>query len=321
MKGLWSPRGLIFACSDWELDGEVMRFAQSPQVLIFDSHVRIYFSTRTPHPSGRGWKSISAYCDYSLSLDSILSPPKAVDYSPSDVGAFDEDGIFPFSPFRIDGQIFALTTGWSRRVSVDVETGIGLMKSTDGGRSFQRVGGGPVLSASVDEPFLVCDGFVLPTPGQQRIFYSFGTSWLPDPNSGVWERTYKIGQVETGDILRPPIGTGRQILSDRRGELESQALPTVAQHEGRFHMAFCHRGTFDFRDKPEEMYDLGYASSVDGESWTRDDAVISFERTAFDSEMRCYPNMFTIGTKLYLLYNGNHFGIEGFGLAEWTPYD
>lgn len=321
MEGLWVPRGLIFRCSDWELDGKIMRFAQSPQALVFDSHVRVYFSTRVPHASGSGWKSIPAYCDYSLNLDSILSPPKAIDYSPSELGAFDEDGIFPFSPFRIDGKIFALTTGWSRRVSVDVETGVGLMESTDGGTSFQRVGTGPVLSASIDEPFLVCDGFVLVTPDQQSIFYSYGISWLPDPHNGVWERTYKISQVKIGDILRPPLGSGRQILPDSRGKLESQALPTVTQHENRFHMAFCHRGTFDFRDKREEMYDLGYASSEDGESWTRDDRTFSFERTTFDSEMRCYPNIFTIGNKLYLLYNGNNFGIEGFGLAEWTPYD
>lgn len=320
-KGFWLPRGLIFRCSDWELGGTPMKFAQSPQALVFDSYVRIYFSTRVSHKSGTGWKSISAYCDYSMSLDSILSPPQVVKYAPSDLGAFDEDGIFPFSPFLLDGKVFALTTGWSRRVSVDVETGVGLMESVDGGASFHRVGTGPILTASTEEPFLVCDGFVVTGPEKHRIFYSFGTSWLPDPDTGVWERTYKIGQVSSSNINSPTQGTGQQILSDSRGVLECQALPTVVHHDDRFHMAFCHRGTFGFRNNREEMYDLGYAWSTDGEDWTRMDSVFKFDRTSFDSEMRCYPNIFKIGSKLYLLYNGNHFGQEGFGLAEWTPSD
>jgi hypothetical protein len=36
----------------------------------------------------------------------------------------------------------------------------------------------------------------------------------------------------------------------------------------------------------------------------------------WDSDMQCYPHVFGCDGKTYLLYNGNAFGRDGFGLAE-----
>ncbi len=76
------------------------------------------------------------------------------------LGCFDEHGIFPMNVVRHDDRIFGYTCGWSRRVSVSVETAIGLAISHDEGLTFRRIGDGPVLAASLHEPFLVGDGFV-----------------------------------------------------------------------------------------------------------------------------------------------------------------
>ncbi len=43
-----------------------------------------------------------------------------------DLGCFDEHGIFPMSVLRHGDAIYGYTCGWSRRVSVSVETAIGL---------------------------------------------------------------------------------------------------------------------------------------------------------------------------------------------------
>ena len=59
------------------------------------------------------------------------------------LGCFDEHGIFPMNVLRHDGRIYGYTSGWTRRVSVSVDTGIGLAFSPDDGWTFQRIGDGP----------------------------------------------------------------------------------------------------------------------------------------------------------------------------------
>ncbi|HEY5774234.1 MAG TPA: hypothetical protein VIS75_16465, partial [Chitinophagaceae bacterium] len=60
-----------------------------------------------------------------------------------------------------------------------------------------------------------------------------------------------------------------------------------------------------------------YAYSDDLRSWQRDDdnAGLDVSNEGWDSEMLCYPHIFSCDEKIYLLYNGNEFGRFGFGLA------
>ena len=65
-------------------------------------------------------------------------------------------------------------------------------------------------------------------------------------------------------------------------------------------------------------YRIGYAESDDCLTWTRKDyeAGIAPSATGFDSEMTCYPNVVVHDGVLYMFYNGNRFGQDGFGLAR-----
>ena len=109
----------------------------------------------------------------------------------------------------------------------------------------------------------------------------------------------------------------RQIIADRLGADESQALPTVIEVDGAYHMFFCYRQSFDFRKNKDRGYRIGHAWSDDLVHWTRDDEDPLLEVTPddWDSDMLCYPHVFECDGKVYLLYNGNEFGRYGFGLA------
>ena len=78
--------------------------------------------------------------------------------------------------------------------------------------------------------------------------------------------------------------------------------------------------TFDFRLNHKASYKLGYAYSSDLINWHRDDSLAGIEPSAsgWDSEMQCYPNAFELNGSIHLLYNGNEFGRNGFGLATLT---
>ena len=237
------------------------------------------------------------------------------------LGAFDEHGIFPFHVLRRTDGIYAYTCGWNRRVSVSVETGIGLAVRRDNGETFQRCGEGPVLSASLHEPCLVGDGFVKAADGKLHMWYIFGTGWRRFAEDAPPDRTYKIGHAISDDGVEWHKEEARQIITDRLGPDESQALPSVIEIDGRHHMVFCYRQSFDFRKNPGRGYRIGHAWSDDLRSWMRDDDMIPLDTTPgeWDSDMQCYPHLFACQGRTYLLYNGNEFGRHGFGIAVLAP--
>ena len=101
------------------------------------------------------------------------------------------------------------------------------------------------------------------------------------------------------------------------GADECQALPTVFEHDGLWHMYFCYRQATDFRLNRSRGYRLGYAWSSDlvAGRGTMPAAGIDVSASGWDSDMLCYPHVFRCGEDAYLLYNGNAFGREGFGVA------
>jgi hypothetical protein len=317
----WKKLGRIFDPLEHSLPHGCKEFAQSPQALVYDDFVRIYFSTRAIDPPGNKYLSHVAYADFGKDFRDLLRISDHPVLPLGALGCFDEHGIFPFNVVRHKHLVLAYTCGWSRRVSVSVETSIGLAASDDDGRTFERLGSGPVLSASLREPFLVGDGFVKIINGIFHMWYIFGTDWRGFAPGSAPERTYKIGHAVSKDGIQWQKEEGRRIIPDRLGEDEAQALPTVCEIEGIYHMFFCYRPSHDFRTNPANGYRIGHAWSGDLENWNRDDAVLRLDGTPgeWDSDMRCYPHVFGMDGRIYLLYNGNEFGRRGFGVAICEP--
>ena len=235
------------------------------------------------------------------------------------LGCFDEHGIFPFSPFNDGNKLLGYTSGWSRRQSVSVETAVGLAVSQDGGETFYRIGNGPVMAACLNEPFLVVDGFVRKFNGLYHMWYIWGTNWKCYDDNLIPERTYKIGHAVSKDGVNWD-RESKQIIASNTND-ECQALPSVIYSEGKYRMLFCYRRSYDFRVNKNNSYRLGYASSEDLITWERDSYdAMQLSETGWDSQMQCYPNVFTVGHNVFLLYNGNEFGKNGFGLAKLVEW-
>jgi predicted GH43/DUF377 family glycosyl hydrolase len=311
----WKKIGKIFDPTKYKLANNCLEFAQSPQTLVFDDFVRIYFSTREKDKTGKYLSHIS-FVDMDKSLTNVIAVSTNTVIELGDLGCFDEHGIFPLNIMRDEGRVFGYISGWSRRVSVSVETSIGLAVSDDGGVTFNRVGNGPVLTSSIDEPFLVGDPFVLNINGLYHMWYIYGVRWIHNPANGVKERVYKIGHAASSDRINW-IKEGKQLVADRLNPDECQALPTVIEFGGRYHMYFCYRQAVGFRQDKNSAYRIGYAYSENLKNWIRDDdnAGIDVTKGKWDSDMMCYPHIFRCEDKLYMLYNGNEFGRFGFGLA------
>lgn len=311
----WTRRGLLFEPQRYALPNGCTDFAQSPQALVFDDYVRIYFSTRSRDASDQ-YVSQIAFVDVNKTLTEVIRTSTATVIPQGQLGAFDEHGIFPINIVRHDRRVYAFTCGWSRRASVPVETAIGLAASDDDGLTFKRLGPGPVMAPTPKEPFLVGDPFVLVRDGAWHMWYIFGTSWVESASDPGPARVYKIAYATSRDGLAWA-RNGETMVPDAIGADECQALPTVFEHAGAWHMYFCYRHATDFRTNRQRGYRLGYAWSSDGRQWRRDDAAagIDVSPTGWDADMLCYPHVFWCDGLAYLLYNGNAFGRDGFGVA------
>ncbi len=303
--------GRIFVPQNYGLE-----FCKSPQAIVFDEYVRIYFSYCVPDED----KLISrvGFVDYDKTFQKIKRVSTEV-ISDGMLGTFDEHGIFPFSPFCDDGIIKAITSGWTRRQSVSTDAALGLAVSRDNGGTFQRVGNGPVLSSSLNEPFLIADGFVVKTQEYgYMMYYIYGTDWANYEGAIQPERTYRIAVAQSDNLLDWK-HDGKCIIVEKF-EGEAQALPSVFHWNGKWHMVFCYRHTVGFREDSSHAYRIGYANSDDMWSWSRDDAKIQIPIEEWNSEMQCYPNAFTMDGEVFILYNGNCFGKNGFGLIKMEGF-
>jgi hypothetical protein len=311
----WEKSGKIFDPAEHQTVGDPFEFAQSPQALGFPGFIRIYYSARKRSENGK-YLSHVRFADFDQDLRQVINVSRAPVIELGKLGCFDEHGIFPMNVLRYKDKIYAYTCGWTRRVSVSVDTGIGLAVSHDQGLTFKKHGDGPVLTSSLDEPFLVGDPFVAVYDGVFHMWYIYGTEWKHFDQNGSPDRIYKIGHAVSPDGISWR-KDGKRIITDKYDD-ESQALPTVIKHREKYHMFFCYRQSYDFRKNRDRGYRIGYACSDDMTKWLRDDqnAGIDVTEGSWDSDMMCYPHVFEDEGKVFLLYNGNEFGRHGFGLAR-----
>jgi len=312
----WKKLGKIFDPTKHVWKENFMGYAQSPQAIVFDDFVRIYFSIRNQDNIGTFISHIQ-FVDFNKNLKTIINISNHEVVRPGNLGCFDEHGIFPINVLRYNDIILGYTNGWSRRISVSVETAIGIVISKDLGFTFERLGDGPILSATTNEPFLVGDPFVKVIDGIFHMWYIFGIGWKKHSDSAQPDRIYKISHAISYNGIEWNKEEGKQIINDKLNEDECQALPTVIYFKNKYHMFFCYRSAFDFRKNKDNAYRLGYAYSNDIKNWTRDDSQVGIDvsKDGWDSDMLCYPHVFELNRKIYLLYNGNEFGKYGFGLA------
>ena len=311
----WEKLGRIFnpyeiTDIDW-----LKEFAQAPSVLIFDTHVRVYFSCR-PGPDNNGqYVSYSAYVDLNRDhLFEIINVSSQPILELGGLGTFDEFGTYPVSVARNGNEVLAYYGGWTRCESVPFNVAIGVATSLDEGMTFTKLGCGPVLSYSPDEPFVLSGPKIRHFNNTWYLWYIAGRKWkLVD---GRAEPVYKIRMATSIDGITWS-KVNKDLIESRIEEDEAQASPDVFYCNGKYHMFFCYRYSSHYRGK-EYGYRIGYASSGDLINWERDDskAGIDVSEEGWDSEMISYPHVFELDGNIYMLYLGNQVGRHGFGLAR-----
>jgi len=243
----WKKLGKVFDPTEHSSESWIQEFAQAPCVVIHDDFVRVYFSCRPlPDPDGM-YRSHSAYLDLNRNdLTQVLRVGDQPILKLGEIGMFDQFGTYPVSVIRHGENYRAYYAGWTRCESVPFNTAIGVAESHDGGRTFNRLGHGPVIPYTPDEPFVMSGPKIRRFGDQWVLYYIAGRKWVLDGDRP--EPVYKIRMATSQDGLSWT-KTNRDLIDSRVEANEAQASPDVIFANGRYHMFFCYRYSTGYRGR------------------------------------------------------------------------
>jgi hypothetical protein len=261
---------------------------------------RIYFSAR----DGENRSSIS-FIEIDLTAPSrILLEADAPVLAPGALGMFDDSGCSIGCIVPVGQKRLLYYMGWHLTVRVPWQNALGLAVSDGAGQPFVRVSRFPVVPLDEVDPFTISYPWVLHEGGMFRMWYGSNTQW----GARKEDMRHLIKYAESADGVSWTRNDVVAIDFDGPGEY-AMCKPCVLKNGNGYEMWFCSRG---------DRYRIRYARSDDGVRWEREDggAGIDVSPAGWDSDMIEYPCVFDHAGHRYMLYAGNRYGLDGFGLAR-----
>jgi hypothetical protein len=287
-----------------------MTHATCPTPVVLDDRIRVYIQCRDEKNVGRiGFVDLDA------------SDPRRVIYVHPDPvldiglpGTFDENGVFQTCVLRVDqDRVFLYYVGFELGTKIRYRLLTGLAISRDGGLTFERVRKTPILERSNQELYIRGGPWVMRENGEFRMWYVGGSEWTEV--NGKQVPVYDIRHIRSDDGVTWPDHGSPCVQVEGLDEI-GFGRPYVVPNGSGLRMFYSIR-----LRSLGGSYTVGLADSVDGELWTRKDAELGLvpgPRGDWDSTHLDYLAPVVCGGRQYLLYNGNDFGLTGFGLAEST---
>lgn len=303
----WRKLGLVYG-PDGSLDWAKTHAMIPTPIQMNERIVRVFVTFCDENGIGRpGYVDVSAE-----------DPRQVIGISQSPIldlgvpGSFDENGVLLCSVLKENNNDWKIYyVGFELGTKIRYRLLTGVAKSNDGGRHFARVSQVPVLERSDTELYFRGGPHCLMENGKYRLWYVAGSEWIPVDAKPM--PVYDVRYVESYDGIHWPSKGRVQIPivdADEHGFGRPYVIP---KKNGGYRMFYS------IRRKSFKAYRLGYAESVDGVSWKRMDDVLNLdvgEQGSFDSDAIMYAAPIELNGKLFVFYNGNDFGRDGFAVAS-----
>ena len=261
---------------------------------------KIYFSARdSENRSAIGWIEIDLNAP-----QTILRESQEPEMLPGEDGFFDDSGCSIGCILPVGEKRYLYYMGWHLTQRVPWQNQLGLAISEGPGQPFRRHTRFPVVALSEEDPYTISYPWVLRENGRFRMWYGSNTAWGREKE----DMRHVIKYAESADGVHWERSREIAVGFGFPGEY-AMCKPCVINDGGTYKMWFCSRG---------ERYRIYTAASNDGISWTRTGMdAIDVSPEGWDSDMIEYLCVFDHAGKRWLLYSGNGYGREGFGLAVW----
>lgn len=297
----WTKLGLIVSPKEYNLSWW-KTFGMDPcSIHLKKSIYRIFFC-------GRNNKNISqiGYVDYDLEKLKVLNISKKPVLTPGNLGCFDDNGVTASCLIKNGPYLYLYYIGWKPKSTTRYSLMTGLAISKNFGKTFKRYSKAPILNLTDKEPYSILTApYVLKKKTKWMMWYVSCNKWI---NNNYPLYDIKFAESKNGIDW---IQNAKVCIKLKKGE-RAVARPFVFIENNIFKMYYCY-------EKKVGDYNIGYATSKDGLNWVRKDHQSGIKKSKskdeWDSKMIAYPHIIFHKKKKFMLYNGNTYGIDGFGLA------
>ena len=297
----WRKKGLVFASPP-------PGFTHASQPCVIKYRDDIFILAHTMRDERQRSHIFLAYARAHDGQFTLISEPKmALAYG--DPGYFDCDGVISGCFVRHNDTVYLYYVGWQNLPDSLWACNTGRAVLDPHALTLEKEFPGPVMGRDKTNPLFVAATAFHIQGDTWHAWYNSGDRW-EKTNSG-WKHYYGLSHGTSHDGVHWQYSAKMCIPFADEYEY-AFGRPSVLVHNDRYYMWFAHRAT-----KHIDTYRMGFASSLDGEHWQRNDAIsgIDVSESGWDSEMICYPCVFEHKGRVYMLYNGNDYGKTGFGLA------
>jgi hypothetical protein len=297
----WIKKGLIYAnegTNNWSVNS-----ALTPCPLLFDEFIRVYAGFRDLEGVSR-----IGYVDLDLDNPSIIireSSQPVLNIGRN--GCFDDNGVILGDIVRFENEIRMYYVGFQLVKKTKFLAFTGFAVSHDNGETFERVSNSPILDRKNDEVYIRAIHTAIYDEEKWKIWYASGNSW--EIINGKQYPNYNIRYIESDDGML--FNENSRLCIDNEFPEYRIGRPRVYKLCSNRYLMLYTKGTL------QGEYFPGIAKSNDGINWVRCDEKLGIElsKVGWDSETLCYPSLLFYKEYIYMFYNGNNMGSEGFGYA------
>jgi hypothetical protein len=281
-------------------DSFLLTHASNPLAININEDVfRVFFSARNVDN-----KSSIGYIDFNIKTLKILNKSSKPIFVFGEPSSFYSHGVSIGNLYTQEDKSYILFMGWNIKENQHWRGDIGRLELTNNIN----------MSISPKTTFMTIDSedkvslsypYVVYHQGVYKMWYGSTISWETENGEMLHVIKYATS-IDGENWQKHGVAIPYQL-----GQAQAFSRPTVMIDKQGYHM------WYSYRSGDKTKYRIGYSHSHDGLIWHRkhDEVGLDVSISGWDSEMICYPFVFDYKKKRYMLYNGNDFGKEGFGIA------
>jgi hypothetical protein len=291
---------------DWEKLGQIyqvnnsnpylLTHASNPLPLHLDGDVyRIFYNGRNPDN-----KSSVSYVDINIITYEIVNDPKTPILTYGDKNSFYSHGISIGNVFSYKEESYIGFMGWQIRDNNHWRGDLGKFEIKRSLASTPSM----LLDKSSQDPISTSYPYVVKEGNLYKMWYGSTINWTSENGEMIHVLKY-AESFDTKTWVNHQLALPYII-----GKAQAFSRPTLLKINNTWNM------WYSYRSGDGTLYRIGHATSNNGKTFNLNPTPnLTTSPSGWDSEMVCYPYVFRHQNKIYMLYNGNDHGKEGFGLA------
>ena len=261
-----------------------------------DDIYRIYYNGRDKNN-----KSSVSYVDINIITRNIVNDPKIPILTYGGEDSFYSHGISIGNIFTQNNKSYIGFMGWQIRGNNHWVGDIGKFEIKDNKAKKPTL----LLGLSEEDPVSLSYPHIEYENGIYKMWYGSTINWNSENGEMIHVLKYATSlECKTWNLK----GISLPYIL---GKAQAFSRPTLIKIKNKYHM------WYSYRSGDGTLYRIGHSESKNGDNFELNSSPnLDVSSKGWDSEMVCYPSVFKHKDEIYMLYNGNNHGIDGFGLAQ-----